>query len=803
MLDFEKLGAFYIGKRYDPGADALTDELVLYDAKDLTTHAVIIGMTGSGKTGLGIGLLEEAALDHVPVIAIDPKGDMGNLLLTFPGLSGEDFRPWINERAAAESGSTPDEFATAQAAFWKKGLADWGQNGQRIAAVKAAAEFNIYTPGSAAGQPISVLNTFAAPDPALIADIDLYRERVQSTATGILVLLGIDADPVTSREHILVAQLLDRAWQEGRSLDVAGLIGEIQNPPMKKVGVMAVDAFFPPKERFALAMQLNNLLAAPGFEAWMQGVPLSARDLLYTPEGKPRVSVVSIAHLDDRMRMFFVTMLLNELIAWMRAQPGTPSLRALLYMDEIFGYMPPVANPPSKTLLLTLLKQARAYGLGLVLATQNPVDLDYKGLSNTGTWFIGRLQTERDKARVMEGLEGASGGSFDRQAMERTIAGLGTRRFLLHNVHEDAPVVFGTRWAMSYLAGPLTRDQIRTLTAGRSDSAAAAPGTSASTTAPGKRVGHARSTSPALPPGISQYFLPAAASDVVYYPYLLGAADMLYESRRHKQSERRSGVYVVEFADGPLDIDWSRCERLELDAAALRESGDSKAGYADCPAAAGEAKRYAGWEKAFRRWLRQCETLTLYTSKRLGLTSMAGESEGDFRIRLQDAASERRDLEAGKLRTRYAGKAKVLEDRLHRAQQALEREQEQVSKKRLDAVVSAGNAILGALLGRKKLSSATAGRIGTAIKTAGGASKESADVGRAEETVAKVQADLSALNGELEKEIAALDTAYDAQAEELEEITISAKSTDIAVPVFGLGWLPYVTDDAGRGAPAW
>jgi hypothetical protein len=799
MLDFEKLGAFYLGKRYDASADALTGELVLYDSKDLTTHAVIIGMTGSGKTGLGIGLLEEAALDHVPVIAIDPKGDMGNLLLTFPAFAGEDFRPWINERAAAESGSSPDEFAAAEAALWKKGLADWGQDGERIAALKAAAEFDIYTPGSVAGQPISVLKTFAAPDPALTADPDLYRERVQSTATGLLALLGIDADPVTSREHILIAQLLDRAWQDGRSLDVAGLIGEIQNPPMEKVGVLAVDAFFPPKDRFALAMQLNNLLAAPGFEAWMQGVPLSARDLLYTAEGKPRVSVVSIAHLDDRMRMFFVTMLLNELIAWMRAQPGTPSLRAILYMDEIFGYMPPVANPPSKTLLLTLLKQARAYGLGLVLATQNPVDLDYKGLSNTGTWFIGRLQTERDKARVMEGLEGASGGRFDRQAMERTIAGLGKRRFLLHNVHEDAPVVFGTRWAMSYLAGPLTREQIRTLTAGRGTSEAAAPGASA----PGKPVGHASTAAPVLPPGIRQYFVPTAATDIVYYPHLLGAADILYDSKRHKLSERRSAVYVVEFADGPLDIDWSRCERLELAPSALCESGNAKAAYADCPAAAGEAKQYASWEKAFRRWLRHNETLTLYSSKRLGLTSTAGESEGDFRIRLQDAMSERRDLEAGKLRTRYAGKAKILEDRLHRAHQALAREEEQVSKKRLDAVVSAGNAILGALLGRKRLSSTTAGRIGAAIKTAGGASKESRDVGRAEETLAKIQADLAALNEELEKEIAALDTAYDAQAETPEEIAISAKSTDIAVPVFGLAWLPYVIDDAGRSTPAW
>ncbi|HEX5786779.1 MAG TPA: DUF87 domain-containing protein [Woeseiaceae bacterium] len=809
MLDFEKLGVFYLGKRYDPGADALTDELVLYDSKDLTTHAVIIGMTGSGKTGLGIGLIEEAALDHVPVIAIDPKGDLGNLLLTFPDLRAGDFEPWVSASAAGEQGRSPGEFAAEQAALWKKGLGDWGQDGARIAALRAAAEFCVYTPGSTAGQPISVLKTFAAPDPALSADADLYRERVQATATSVLALLGIDADPVTSREHILVSQLLDHAWRAGRDLDIAGLIGQIQSPPMETVGVMAVDRFFPPKERFALAMQLNSLLAAPGFEAWMEGTPLSARSLLYTDAGKPRVSVVSIAHLDDRLRMFFVTMLLTELVAWMRAQPGTTSLRAILYMDEIFGYMPPVANPPSKQLLLTLLKQARAYGLGLVLATQNPVDLDYKGLSNTGTWFIGRLQTERDQARVMEGLEGAADANFDRQAMERQLAGLGKRRFLLHNVHEDAPVLFGTRWVMSYLAGPLTRDQIRSLApspgaapalstgpAAVPAAGAATPPASESVAGPGK---------PALPPDVPQCYVPAAphAGELVYHPVLLGAAEIVYDSARQAVHETRSGTYVTAFADGPLDADWDACERLSLDAATLAGAGTDGARYAECPAAAGDAKAYAAREKAFRRWLRQNETLTLYKSKTLKLTSAAGETEADFRIRLQDAASVRRDDEVARLRERYGSRAKALEDRLLRARQALEREEEQVSRKRLDAVVSAGNAILGALLGRKKLSSTTAGRIGTAIRTAGSASKESADVGRAGETVARIEADLAELNAGLEKDIAALDTAYDAQSEKLEEVVVRAKATDIAVPVFGLGWLPYTPDGAGGFDAAW
>jgi hypothetical protein len=723
---------------------------------------------------------------------------MGNLLLTFPKLAAEDFRPWINTRTATDKGQTPDQFAAAQAALWKKGLGSWGQDGKRIEQLRKNVDMAIYTPGSNSGLPVSVLQSFSAPDQALIDDIDLYRERVQSTATGILTLLGIDADPVASREHILISKLLDNAWREGRSLDVAGLIGEIQNPPITKVGVMNLDSFFPAKDRFALSMRLNNLLAAPGFEAWMQGTPLNAKSLLYTDEGKPRISVMSIAHLDDAQRMFFVSMLLNELIAWMRAQQGTSSLRAILYMDEIFGYMPPVANPPSKKLFLTLLKQARAYGLGLVLATQNPVDLDYKGLSNTGTWFIGRLQTERDKARVMEGLEGASGGAFDKQEMERTIAGLGKRRFLLHNVHEDEAVVFNTRWVMSYLAGPLTRDHIRTLMSTAKTKIAAI---TKAASIPKKK---AKAAAPALPPAVEQYFVPATdADDIVYHPRLIGAGDVVYTSARYNIEDERSVVHAVEFEDGPVDVDWDDSEPVDIAVDDLLDEGEDSATYADCPAAANNPKNYARWGKDYKRWLRQNEIITLFNSKRFKLTSTPAETEGDFRARLQDAASEKRDLAIAAIRKRYASKVTTLENRLMRAEQAISREKQQSTKKKLDTAISFGTAILGAVLGRKKLSSSTATKIGSAIKTAGSASKEAADVDRARQTAEKVKADLAALNTALEKEVADLDTSFDAQNEELKEIVVRAKSTDIHVSLAGLVWMPYTADDKGRLRPAW
>jgi hypothetical protein len=407
MQDFEKLGVFYLGKTFDLATGQVqADQPVLYDAKDLTTHAVVLGMTGSGKTGLCVDLLEEAAIDGIPALVIDPKGDIGNLLLTFPKLAASDFRPWIDESEATRKGLSPDDFATQTALNWKSGLAQWGQDGARVQRLRDAVDMAIYTPGNTSGRPLQILRSFSAPPQAILDDASALRDRILSAVSGLLGLMGLSADPIQSREHILLSNILDRAWREGRSLDIAGLIMEIQKPPFERIGVFDLEAFYPAKERFGLAMALNNLIASPGFSAWMEGEPLDIQRLLFTADGRPRVSVLSIAHLSDAERMFFVTILLNEVVAWMRAQSGTSSLRALLYMDEIFGYFPPTGNPPSKTPMLTLLKQARAFGLGCVLSTQNPVDLDYKGLANAGTWMIGRLQTERDKMRVIEGLEG-------------------------------------------------------------------------------------------------------------------------------------------------------------------------------------------------------------------------------------------------------------------------------------------------------------------------------------------------------------------------------------------------------------
>ena len=814
MTDYEKLGAFYLGKRYDLASRTRSDDLVLYDAKDLTTHAVIIGMTGSGKTGLGIDLIEEALMDRIPVIAIDPKGDLGNLALRFPQLAPSDFRPWIDPQQAANAGVTPDEFAAQQAKTWRDGLASWGEDGDRIQRFTDAADVTIYTPGSTAGRPISLLRAFVAPSAALREDSEALRERVDATATSVLALLGIDADPISSREHILLANLLASAWNEGKDLDLAGLIGGIQSPPFTTVGVMPLDTVFPPKDRMELAMKLNNLLAAPGFQNWLKGEPLDTANLLYDASGKAKGSIISIAHLGDAERMFFMTLLLADILAWVRSQPGTGSLRAILYIDELFGYMPPVANPPSKVLLLTLLKQARAFGLGVVLATQNPVDLDYRGLSNTGTWFIGRLQTERDKMRVMEGLEGASGGQpFDRDAMEKTIAGLGKRVFLLHSVHEAAPVIFETRWTMSYLAGPMTREQIKAVqaqapsTVSTTASAANRGATIAAATSGGMSAldASAPTHAPVLAPDVPQFFVPPTGDggNITYNPAILALADVSFSSAKYGITEQRRVTLLGSMNDGPITLDWDSAERVDIDPNVLERAARDHATFGTLPRAATVAKSYPAWSKAFQKWIVTNEQVELLRSPTLKLASDSGESERDFRIRLQVVAREARDAKTETLRQKYATKLTALQERIRRADQAVAREQAQASQAKVDTMISVGSAILGAVFGRGKVTAGTLGKVGTAARGMGRAAQQSGDVTRAAESVSALQQQYSELEAQLQGEIDALGATFDAQQETLTRTPIKAKSGDVRVQLVALAWVPYIRDAAGIATAAW
>ncbi len=817
MQDFEQLGVFYLGRPYDLRKNKPKPGWLLYDSKDLVTHAVCVGMTGSGKTGLCLALLEEAAIDGIPALVIDPKGDLGNLLLTFPQLRGEDFEPWVNEGEVRKKGLSLPEYAQQQAEWWKKGLAEWGQDGTRIQRLRDAAEFVIYTPGSTAGLPVSIVHSFAAPSRAVLDDVEALRERIGTTTTGLLSLLGIETDPIRSREHILISTILETAWKQGKDLDLATLIRQIQVPPVSHVGVLDLESFYPAKDRFALAMQLNNLLAAPGFSVWLEGDALDIGRMLYTSEGKPRIAIFSIAHLSDAERMFFVTLLLSQTLGWVRSQPGTASLRALLYMDEIFGYFPPVANPPSKQPLLTLLKQARAFGLGVVLATQNPVDLDYKGLANTGTWFIGRLQTERDKARVLEGLEGAAAGGgqrFDRQQVEQLLAGLGSRIFLMHNVHEDAPVVFETRWTLSYLRGPLTRDQIKKLMDPYKRSTARGTGQEAS----GRRTeadlpSGASSFSllaarPILAPNIPQYFLPVrgarpTGADLVYRPKLLGAAQIRVADAKAGVDVTQDCVFLAPVTDAPVAVDWDDAVEAEVTVTELERTPQDPARYEPLPSPVVNRKSFDLWSKDFANWLYRTQKVELFRSPLLKEVSKPGESERDFRIRLHQLARERRDQVTEQLRRKYGPKMAALQERLRRAEQVKEREAEQAKAQHLQTAILFGSTLLGAFLGRKTISATTLGRAATAARGVGRSIKEAKDVARAEENIEAIRKQLADLETQFQVETDTLLSKIDPLTEPLETIALRPSKTNIAVRLVAIAWTPYWADQDGCWTPAW
>ncbi|HPA18865.1 MAG TPA: DUF87 domain-containing protein [Verrucomicrobiae bacterium] len=824
MTDFEKLGVFYLGKEFDPATGKATNTPLLYDAKDLTTHALCVGMTGSGKTGLCVSLLEEAAIDGIPAIVIDPKGDLANLLLTFPDLRPDDFAPWIDPAEASRQGIGTAELAANTAKAWREGLAAWGQSPDRIRRFAEAADAVVYTPGSTAGLPVSALRSFAAPPPSLLDDADLLRDRIVGATSGLLALLGIDADPLQSREHILIANILEAAWREGRDVAIADLIRSIQSPPFDRLGVLDLESFYPSKDRSALAMRLNGLLASPGFAAWTQGEPLDIQRILYTPDGKPRLAIFSIAHLSDAERMFFVTLLLNETISWMRGQPGTSSLRAILYMDEIFGYFPPSAAPPSKGPMLTLLKQARAFGVGCVLATQNPVDLDYKGLANCGTWFIGRLQTERDKARILDGLEGASQGAghaFDRAAIDKMISGLGKRVFLMNNVHEDGPALFQTRWALSYLGGPMTRAQIEKLMAARK-TAAPQPSTPAKAAAP---LPGASTSAPPVPADIRQAFLPpteraAAGGEITLQPALLAEAKLHFVSASAGIDEWATVHALLDVPDRADAIDWDQADLRDGTAPQGNAAPPAGARFAELPACALQAKNYAAWAKSLAQFLYQQKKFTLLRCPSLKLTSRPGEIEGDFRTRVAAALEQRKTPEVSEALDRFEKNRVSLENKLRQAELRLEKEMGDQSREKSQTWVEVATTVLGSGIVRKGLSkmvdavapkdSALRGilKVLTPSSRSGGLSatdlrrgatvarklskvdKEGQDIELAEEKRDEIQRQLASSKEECDRTLAEIAARYDVGKATIETAKLAPREGDISVNHVYLCWRP-------------
>lgn len=808
MQDFEQLGAFYLGSGYDLAERKRRPELVLYDSRHLTTHALCVGMTGSGKTGLCIGLLEEAAIDGIPAIVIDPKGDIANLLLTFPGAKPSDFLPWVDVEEAARQGLSAEAFADKVASQHAAGLADWGQDLARIQRFRDACDLTIYTPGSSAGVELSLLRSFDPPDAAVLEDAELFAGKVEGSVSGLLGLLGIEADALRSREHTLLSQILGQAWAAGKGLDLAGIIAAIQAPPFERVGVIELEAFYPKQDRADLAVAVNALLASPAAAGWARGEALDVSLLLRTPAGKPRISIISIAHLSDAQRMFFVTLLLDEMLSWMRRQSGTSSLRALLYMDEIFGYFPPVAAPPSKRPMLTLLKQARAFGLGIVLASQNPVDLDYKGLSNCGTWFLGRLQTERDKLRVLEGLEGAALGAsqaFDRGVMDQVLSALGSRVFLMNDVREAGPIIFQTRHTLSFLRGPLSRDQIKALMGPKKAAAAAAPSTTPTKTLEMAVVSSvpAPRARPAPPEGLPELFITASGEGpFAYQPAIAVSAKLHFVDAKAGVDHWRALTLLVPLVESTLDLDFALAASAS---AQLLASGVHEplvgAAFLPLPKRAPSAKQLTGWKKSVATHLLQ-QRLELLACASLKLSAMANESAAAFLARVDQQAREERDGAVQALRTKYDPKFQQLQAKLDAVENKLAEQRAQAGAKQVDAAAAIGSTLLGALLGRSALSATTLRRGASVVRSANRAKKELGDVGRVEEQRAALREKWAALQAEANAKLAALRAKAPGPSHEISRAQIAPRKADIEVGTLALVWLPFRRDAAGHASYA-
>jgi len=768
---YEKLGLFYLGKDIDKTSMQATEALTLLKNKNFTTHAAIIGMTGSGKTGLGVGIIEEAAIDNIPSILIDPKGDMGDLCLTDPEFSAKAFEPWVKDEAK-EADLTA--YAQKTADMWKAGIESFGQDASRVKKFHAVQK-TIYTPGSSAGVAVNIMSSLEVPPSEIMEDSDTFSSYLKSTTTSLLSLIGITADPLDSKEYILLAQIITKAWLSKEDLSIEAIIGKIINPSFSKIGVLPLDTFYPQEARFKLATKFNSLLASPSFALWLQGEKLDIQKLLYDENGKAKIAIFSIAHLNDEERMFFVTLLLNKYIAWMRRQSGTSTLKTLLYMDEIFGFFPPTKNPPSKEPMLLLLKQARAFGVGIILSTQNPIDLDYKGLSNIGTWFIGRLQTTQDIDRVIDGLGGKIGSSYDKSEIRQLLSNLQKRTFFLKSAHLDDIRLFSTRWVMSYLKGPLKKTEISLLMKAQKE----AQNIQEESIDTLVRKGEARGSIQHIDSSIPQYYEPDIMGKQVFSPLLSAKSSIHFYSQRRGIDEERNVILSLMLEGDEQHIAWDEAREEEDDFTNLPHNAPKNATFHTLPKVILEDK---GLKKAIRElkdMLYKEKYLELYRCKSPKMESKVSESHADFIVRVQDSLNDKKEEQIEKLKTRYAGKEKTLQNRLYRAKEHIAKE----SSDSTSSMIEAGIAVIGALFGRTSPT-----KIGRAVNKGSKILKERGEMSRAEERLADIQADIETLEYELEDKIDLLNEKFSIDNCEIESFKIKPRKTDIDVEVCAIVW---------------
>ncbi len=791
---------FFLGRKVDPATGKATDEIVTYDPADLTTHAVVTGMTGSGKTGLCIGLLEEAALKNIPAIIIDPKADLTNLLLHFPNLRPADFEPWMDADAARKAGVSVANLAEETAANWKKGLDGWGITRERIAALDEKVKFTIYTPGSDSGIPVSIIASLKAPEIAWEGNREILLERISSTVSALLGLIGLNnIDPIRSREHILLSNIFQHAWSQGQDLDLSELILQTQSPPFEKLGVFPLEQFYPEKDRMELAMTLNNFLASPPFQIWMTGEPLDIQNMLYTKEGKPRHSIFYVAHLPEAERMFFITLLYSAIETWMRSQTGTSGLRAIVYFDEIVGYLPPIGNPPSKTIILRMLKQARAFGVGMLLATQNPVDVDYKALSNAGTWFIGKLQTDQDKQRLLDGLESVTGG-VNRSEFDKIISSLGKRVFLLHNIHNSAPVMMTTRWAMNYLAGPLTRVQIPLLNklAGVQQTAAGQPATKISEVAAASTVvsetevkpapvaptsaGNSR-TKPQVPGTIKEVFLPAKGGPTIYTPHVIGQVQIRYLDRRYGVDQLVRRTVLLPDPDPRGIIHWEDFVVEAMDPRTWDTSPAAGANFGSLPGSMTDPKMITRLQKDYEDWVFQTGELRLRANLTLKKFAAPDVSEAEFIRECLSEAQKQRDLDVEKTGAVLRRKKESLEQKLAKEEAELADDQRELSARTTEEVGAGLQTVLGLFGGRKR-------SVNTNLTKRRMTANAKADVEESVKAIEMYKKQIAEVEQEISLANAEITRKWEEIASQISELPLLPTKTNIFLEIFGVAWKP-------------
>ncbi len=794
---------FFIGKDYDLNQGKLTEEPVFYNPADLTTHAVVTGMTGSGKTGLCIGLLEEAALKGLPAIIIDPKGDLTNLILHFPELKPEDFEPWIDQDSARLKGKSVGQAAGEASDSWRTSIEEWGLSKEALLSLKQF-DFAIYSPGSQSGIPVNILSSFEAPAIPWQGNEEALRERISSTVTAILGLVGMsNIDPLKSREHILLSNIIEDAWSKGKGLTLTDLILYTQKPPFDRLGAFPVDRFFPEKDRFELSMLLNNFLAAPSFQVWQQGQRLDIEELLYTKDRQPRHSIFYLSHLSDNERMFFVTLLFSSIESWMRKQRGTSGLRALVYFDEILGYLPPVSNPPSRNVMLRMIKQARAFGVGLLLATQNPVDLDYKALSNIGTWFIGRLQTERDKMRLMDGLETLTGG-MDASAISDIISSLGKRVFLMNNVNRPGPRVFHARQVLNFLAGPLSREMLPALNGLAGASGPSEPSGSQAAGDEGWRAAESEGylrTKPAAPSRTDEFFVPAKLSvsaavaatglsmqvpgeyELAYRPAFTAQVEIRFNSAKLGVSHSSKETVLLE-DDALGRPDWAECSAPWMDGSGLSRSPQKDGAFATIPGWLSDAKLLKLKADDFEDWAYRNIRITVLANERLKVYGSPGEDREGFLERCRREAARVMDEQLDVLEDKYKKKIEALEDKIRKQEGEVALREQKVTQHTMDTVASAGSTIIGMLMGRKRSlgSSITKTRMTTEARSM--LTREKKELEDMKDDLEELEREFDEKQDELAKQVA--DTA-----EQVTETPYMLKKSDIFMSYYGIAWLPY------------